>query len=335
MTLSIIIPCNQDTLQNQNLDRMFTSLNNQVHVDWDEVEVILVHPYAKYKFDMKAYPELRPYFRAYYSKNTTYGAIKQFGLEIAQGDYILFLMPNNILYSMTALIDVLGKCAESSIQDCVFYSVGDCLNVDPEVNEVVSNNSLNTLEGKLFKKEYLIDNNINFIENISSGEDLYFLQKLLNTHPQYSIDNSALVLQVFPTFSSIPMEEQYLNTVQMLSLANTENVVTVNNVAMDKIVTMLVQIYESLYSYDHVEYRRIVKNHIKNFILGLQNLININAIFSKCLEYSERYDNDSIIALNNDMSFYDFVVSIFVDETEDNNNEEDLSIESYAEEEQE
>jgi hypothetical protein len=106
-------------------------------------------------------------------------------------------------------------------------------------------------------------------------------------------------------------------------------------VAMDKIVTMLVQIYESLYSYNHVEYRRIVKNHIKNFILGLQNLININAIFSKCLEYSERYDNDSIIALNNDMSFYDFVVSIFVDETEDNNNEEDLSIESYAEEEQE
>lgn len=313
---------------------MFNSLNNQVHTDWEDVEVILVHPYAQYKFDMREYPELKPYFKAYYTKKSNYGAIKQFGLDIAQGDYVLFLMPNNILYSATTLIDTMQKLNDNPMQDYFLFNVGNCISLNPETQDIDFNNSITNLEGKIFKREFLINNNIAFLEDITSGEDVYFTQKILNVNPQYHIDPNLLVLQIYPPFSSIMMEEHYLNNVHALSLVNTENVISTTNSALDKIVEMLLQIYESLYSYDNIDYRNLVKARLKSFVLGLQQLVNINAIFAKCMEVSNNYIKNDIIALNGDMTFYDFIISIFVDEQSEEEvpTEEEIAIEEVIEE---
>lgn len=317
MKLSIIIPCDNNILQNYDLTHMFNSLNNQVHNNWKETEIILVHPCHKYKFDMSQYNELKPYFKAYYCKYSTYSEIKQFGLDIAQGDYILFLMPNTILYSMTSLIDIVQILNDNSIQDYILCSVGDCVNLDLETQTIAQANSLTSLDGKLFKKDFLINNNINFPEGITSGEDLYFTQKVLNFNPQYRIENSILILKIYDDISPVSLEEQYFNNVQVLSNINTENVINTTNMALDKIVQMLFQIYESLYSYNNVEYRNLIKTNIKNFVLGLQRFVNINAIFDKSMEVSNSCFNNKIIELNNNMTFYDFIVSIFVDEQQE------------------
>lgn len=317
MKLSIIIPCDNNILQTYDLTHMFNSLNNQVHNDWKETEIILVHPYHKYKFDMSQYNELKPYFKAYYCKHSTYSEIKQFGLDIAQGDYILFLMPNTILYSMTSLIDIIQLLNDNNMQDYILYSVGDCVNLDSNIQAIAQINSLTSLDGKLFKRDFLINNNINFPENITSGEDLYFTQKVLNFNPQYMIENSFLILKIYNDIIPVSIEEQYLNNVQILSNINTENVINTTNIALNKIVQMLLQIYESLYSYNNVEYRNLIKANIKNFVLDLQHFVNINAIFGKCMEVSNNYSNNKIIELNNNMTFYDFIVSIFVDEQQE------------------
>lgn len=317
MKLSIIIPCDNNILQTYDLTHMFNSLNNQVHNDWKETEIILVHPYHKYKFDMSQYNELKPYFKAYYCKHSTYSEIKQFGLDIAQGDYILFLMPNTILYSMTSLIDIIQLLNDNNMQDYILYSVGDCVNIDSNTHAITQVNSLTSLDGKLFKRDFLINNNINFPENITSGEDLYFTQKVLNFNPQYMIENSFLILKIYNDIIPVSLEEQYLNNVQVLSSINTENVINTTNTALNKIVQMLLQIYESLYSYNNVEYRNLIKANIKNFVLSLQHFVNINAIFGKCMEVSNNYSNNEIIELNNNMTFYDFIVSIFVDEQQE------------------
>ena len=317
MKLSIIIPCDNNILQTYDLTHMFNSLNNQVHNDWKETEIILVHPYHKYKFDMSQYNELKPYFKAYYCKHSTYSEIKQFGLDIAQGDYILFLMPNTILYSMTSLIDIIQLLNDNNMQDYILYSVGDCVNLDSNIQAIAQINSLTSLDGKLFKRDFLINNNINFPENITSGEDLYFTQKVLNFNPQYMIENSFLILKIYNDIIPVSIEEQYLNNVQILSNINTENVINTTNTALNKIVQMLLQIYESLYSYNNVEYRNLIKANIKNFVLDLQHFVNINAIFGKCMEVSNNYSNNKIIELNNNMTFYDFIISIFVDEQQE------------------
>lgn len=317
MKLSIIIPCDNNILQTYDLTHMFNSLNNQVHNDWKETEIILVHPYHKYKFDMSQYNELKPYFKAYYCKHSTYSEIKQFGLDIAQGDYILFLMPNTILYSMTSLIDIIQLLNDNNMQDYILYSVGDCVNLDSNIQAIAQINSLTSLDGKLFKRDFLINNNINFPENITSGEDLYFTQKVLNFNPQYMIENSFLILKIYNDIIPVSLEEQYLNNVQVLSSINTENVINTTNTALNKIVQMLLQIYESLYSYNNVEYRNLIKANIKNFVLDLQHFVNINAIFGKCMEVSNNYSNNKIIELNNNMTFYDFIISIFVDEQQE------------------
>lgn len=317
MKLSIIIPCDNNILQTYDLTHMFNSLNNQVHNDWKETEIILVHPYHKYKFDMSQYNELKPYFKAYYCKHSTYSEIKQFGLDIAQGDYILFLMPNTILYSMTSLIDIIQLLNDNNMQDYILYSVGDCVNLDSNIQAIAQINSLTSLDGKLFKRDFLINNNINFPENITSGEDLYFTQKVLNFNPQYMVENSFLILKIYNDIIPVSLEEQYLNNVQVLSSINTENVINTTNTALNKIVQMLLQIYESLYSYNNVEYRNLIKANIKNFVLDLQHFVNINAIFGKCMEVSNNYSNNKIIELNNNMTFYDFIISIFVDEQQE------------------
>lgn len=314
MKLSIIIPCNHETLQNQTLNSMFNSLNNQVHVDWEEVEVILVHPYSQYKFDMKEYPELARSFRAYYTKKTTYSSIKQFGLDIAQGDYILFLMPNNILSTMTTIIDIMQKTMENSKEDCFFFNVGNCLQINTNTNNISLNNSLLNLEGKIFRKDFLINNNICFLEHLTSSEDIYFTQKFQNCNPQYSIETSMLVLEIYPLTSIIPIEEEYLNNLEALTLLNTEDIVIKTNQNLNKVVELLLQIYETLYSYKNEKYQNIIKTKLKNFVLELRPLININAIFTKCLEISNNYNNVDIISLNNGITFYEFIDSIFANE---------------------
>lgn len=293
---------------------MFNSLNNQVHVDWEEVEVILVHPYFQYKFDMKEYPELAQSFRAYYTKKSTYSSIKQFGLDIAQGDYILFLMPNNILSTMTTIIDTMQKIMENPNEDCFFFNVGNCLQINTNTNNIGLNNSLLNLEGKIFRKDFLINNNICFLEHLTSSEDIYFTQKFQNCNPQYSIETSMLVLEIYPLTSIVPIEEEYLNNLEALTLLNTEYIVIKTNQNLNKVVELLLQIYETLYSYKNEKYQNIIKTKLKNFVLELRPLININAIFTKCLEISNNYNNADIISLNNGMTFYEFIDSIFSNE---------------------
>lgn len=313
MKLSIIIPCNYNTLQNQTLNSMFNSINNQVHVNWEDIEIILVHPYPQYKFDMNEYAQLKQSFKSYYIKKSTYGSIKQFGLDIAQGDYILFLMPNTILYSMTTIIDTLQKITDKFGEDCFFFNVGNCLQLNNN-NNIELNNSLFNLEGKIFRKDFLINNNICFLEHLTSSEDIYFTQKFQNCNPQYSIETSMLVLEIFPLTPAVPIEEEYLNNLDALTLLNRENIIIKTNQSLSKVVELLLQIYESLYSYKNEEYQNIIKTKLKNFILELHSLININAIFAKCSEVSNNYNNIDVIRLNNDITFYEFVSSIFSNE---------------------
>ena len=145
-------------------------------------------------------------------------------------------MPNTILYSMTSLIDIIQLLNDNNMQDYILYSVGDCVNLDSNIQAIAQINSLTSLDGKLFKRDFLINNNINFPENITSGEDLYFTQKVLNFNPQYMIENSFLILKIYNDIIPVSIEEQYLNNVQILSNINTENVINTTNIALNKIV---------------------------------------------------------------------------------------------------
>ena len=314
MKLSIIIPCNFNTLEHHDLTALFTSLNNQVHADWEDIEIILTHPYNRYKFDMGEYNEIKPYFKAYYTKANTYGGIKQFGLEISQGDYIMFVMPNTIFSCATSIIDTMQRLETEGYKDFYLFNTVSCIRLDPETNEVASINSLNTLDGKIFNREFIEKYGLSFITHLSSGEDLAFMQTITNLNPQYSIMPDTLIYEVYHEDAFISLEEQYMNNLEVLCSTNTSNIIINVNKVLHQAIQVIISAYETLYSYSNEEHRTIAKNKIKNFILNLQNLVNINVIFSKCAELSNTYFNNEIIALNDNKTFYDFVVSIFVDE---------------------
>ena len=154
MKLSIIIPCEQAILQNQSLMPLLTSLNNQVKAGWEDVEIILVHPCLQHKFDFNEFPEIKNIIKTYYTNKQTYGSLKQFALDVAQGEYVMFLTPNLILYCMTSIVDLKQRLDTSVGKDYFLFNIINGLTFT-ENNRFGVNNSLMNLEGKVFNKKFI------------------------------------------------------------------------------------------------------------------------------------------------------------------------------------
>lgn len=309
MKLSIIIPCEQAILQNQSLEPLFISLNNQVKADWEDVEIILIHPYLQYKFDFNKFPEIKDTIKTYYVNKQNYGSLKQFGLDVAQGDYVMFLTPNLILYCMTSIVDLKQRLNALGNKDYYLFNVINGMYFT-ENNQFGVNNSLMNLEGKVFNKNFLQLNNIHFLENCLTGEDIYFMQAVHNCNPQYSIESDPLCIQLFPTMV-YEQEQTFLNNLSALMIANTENITKVLDTNIDKIVEVLFNTYATIVSYSNIEFQVYVKKQLITFITNLQNYFNIDLLFKKIELVSQ---NNEIP--NQPVSFSDFILSLFVTQNE-------------------
>ena len=164
MRLSIVIP--QYKEDDKMLRKLLNSVELQRQVDFNEIEVIFVNDCnieylpkedikSGYSFNIKVLMT---------EKNGGPGLARQYGLENASGDYILFLDADDYLISCLALRTIFNYKGNADILRGKFFN---------ESGNVVDN-GWTWVHGKFYKREYLLNCGIKFPPELRVNEDSYY-----------------------------------------------------------------------------------------------------------------------------------------------------------------
>lgn len=168
--LSIIIPRYKET--EKQIMSLLSSIDNQVKIDMDDIEVIIVNDGTEYLDDNFCNLFNFKITQVLLDKNVGPGIARQSGIDIAKGEYLMFCDADDILYSNEIL--------------SVFFHEIDCCENNPDIilsswleeteNDLIIHRNENTwLFGKLIRKKYLEKNEIRFHPDLRVHEDSYFL----------------------------------------------------------------------------------------------------------------------------------------------------------------
>ena len=186
MLFSIIIPQykEDDTV----VRKLLTSIDNQLGVDWEDIEVIIVNDGSDVILSEALLSSLLNVKHIHYirlEKNVGPGLCRQAGLDIAKGEYITFCDADDIYYSCDVLhkyIDEIKKRHPEVIQT---QWIEETPIGNPNENGVrqciynTHNFDATWMHGKVLNRQFLIDNNIRFSEKLRYNEDSYFLSNAI------------------------------------------------------------------------------------------------------------------------------------------------------------
>ena len=111
-------------------------------------------------------------------KNSGPGVARQFGIDSSDGEYILFLDSDDLLYNKFSL-EKIYKAIKYNDSD---YAVGGMLDEQGD-NVFYYSCHMGCLHGKMYKRKYLVDNNIRFNDTRSS-EDHSFNKLVYLSEPK-------------------------------------------------------------------------------------------------------------------------------------------------------
>lgn len=184
--ISIIIPC----IRFEYLEECLNSIKSQTYKD---VEIIIIN-------DNPTNLELKEYLNSLSgvtiienSKNIGLSASRNKGINISNGEFIYFLDDDDYLDNANALEDLVILMSENNSE------IALTVNFSNEALDQINNikfedfylqldrdNALRPVSTKIYNKEYLINNNLYFIEGYTAEED-DFLYRLLICNPNISV----------------------------------------------------------------------------------------------------------------------------------------------------
>ena len=170
------------------------SLLNQTMID--EIEVIMVDDGStdSSKYIIEEYAEKYENFYAYHKENGGLSSARNYGMQYAKGEYIHFFDSDDLLD-----FNAYEKLYEYAKKDKYDMIVGNFLKFNSEKTwsqgmsefvfkdikeEVINTNLLNTpnlawdtfVWNKIFRKEFLEDINIKFVENLTYEDKLFSIE---------------------------------------------------------------------------------------------------------------------------------------------------------------
>ena len=183
MTLSVVIP--QYKEDDHAVRRLLNSIDYQLNVDWNEVEVIVVNDHSDTLLSDKmlnSFENIKPKYLKL-EKNVGPGLARQAGLDAAQGEYVTFCDADDMYQNFgvfSLYIEEIKNKQPDIIQTQWIEEIR--ANVQDKDGSTASKLVYIThdfestwMHGKVFKKQFLTDNNIRFSEKLLYHEDSYFL----------------------------------------------------------------------------------------------------------------------------------------------------------------
>lgn len=173
--LSIVIPKFSET--EKDIFPLLSSIRNQVGIDFSDLEIIIVN-------DGGGTGELDSHFLEFFdmcikqitlTENKGPGITRQAGLDLACGEYIMFCDADDILHSVGVLGAFIQE-AEKNADDIITSSWLEELMDDTGQYRYIQHENENTwMHGKLFRRQFLVNNDIRFHDKLRVHEDSYFL----------------------------------------------------------------------------------------------------------------------------------------------------------------
>jgi glycosyltransferase involved in cell wall biosynthesis len=199
--LSIIIPYHNE--DEDLLNPLFSSLNDQLLIDFNDVEIVMSNN-CEYPKDLtrvfNKYPNLIPIINYIECpEKSGMGPNRQFGLENATGEYVMFCDCDDVLYSAISLHTIFHVLTpDIDMYDFIAIKELDPRNAKPgeAIFEINGPNPV-LLHGKVYNRQYLIDHNIRFTSRLFAWEDMYFNQIIEQNKPNREFFNIPIYIWKF------------------------------------------------------------------------------------------------------------------------------------------
>lgn len=180
--ISVIIPHHKE--DGVMMTPLMSSLNSQVGVNWNDVEVIVVNDDKEHELtadSLGAYANIQSRVRSFFNGKTGYmGVSRQIGIDNANGDYLIFCDADDALYSVTVLYDLMARKGA----DVYSYKF---LEQNGENRWIEHQPQFTWMFAKSYRKSFIQEHDIRFHDDLLWHEDTYFNQVLLAYSPRVEI----------------------------------------------------------------------------------------------------------------------------------------------------
>ena len=203
-------------------------------------------------------------------KNNGPAVARQKGIEMSSSKYIMFIDADDLLYDADSIKKLFNK-----IEEDYDYVVG--ITIDEKQNTQIMNES--DLHGKIYKREFLLKNNIKF-NNTRVHEDNYFNNLVLLCEPKQKeiLENVYIYVDNKDSITNINKEKEFENL--EIYISNIKEIIeeaTKRNIEKDLIIKYLImklKYINRIYNKLSEKQQEIFKNWLEKYDIKLEKYIN-------------------------------------------------------------
>ena len=203
-------------------------------------------------------------------KNNGPAVARQKGIEMSSSKYIMFIDADDLLYDADSIKKLFNK-----IEEDYDYVVG--ITIDEKQNTQIMNES--DLHGKIYKREFLLKNNIKF-NNTRVHEDNYFNNLVLLCEPKQKeiLEKIYIYVDNKDSITNINKEKEFENL--EIYISNIKEIIeeaTKRNIEKDLIIKYLImklKYINRIYNKLSEKQQEIFKNWLKKYDIKLEKYIN-------------------------------------------------------------
>lgn len=171
--LSFIIPSYKET--EQDIFPLLSSIAGQLGINKSNVEVIIIRDGTE-ALDLEVFDILElNIIQVLMEQNLGPGVARQRGLDVATGTYVMFCDADDTLHSVGIIGAMIQEMANQGWDILKTPWLEECLDPNTQQLVYINHDIENTwMHGKMFRREFLIKNNISFHPDLRVHEDTYF-----------------------------------------------------------------------------------------------------------------------------------------------------------------
>jgi glycosyltransferase involved in cell wall biosynthesis len=168
----ILIPQWNET--DKDIKSLLDSIEVQQNIDFNEIGVIITNDGSDTKLSENL---LNSYsFDIQYLQNQHSGvsATRNYCLDHSEADYVMFCDADDMFYNVCALWLLFREFNNSQFDSLISAFLEEVHLDNNEITYITHNIDSTFVHGKVYRRQYLMDNNIRFNPNLTIHEDSYF-----------------------------------------------------------------------------------------------------------------------------------------------------------------
>ena len=320
MLLDIIIPQYKET--EEKMKPLLDSINNQVNVDFDNVKLTVVNDFSDV---IPSVEFLNSFSNLDISlirndKNTGPGLARQNGMDNTNADYIMFCDSDDVLFDNKALFIIMDFISKYEPN----YLVTNIAIEDMEGNVIIKKgkSTFPWMHGKVFKREFLVNNDIRFSPNVRHLEDSYFTTCLVGsldpkticyldfTTYKWKNNRDSLTRRKDDTYMVDTFEDFYNSPMETYKFLVKKNSYLKFSYLISSTLGIFIVLHSNLFNKEeYKEKRELYIGKLKEFVRKKKNIFviygkeRVNELFN--YEYKELAERNSITGINKSLEdFY-------------------------------